>query len=123
MANRYVFRGKSKETGEWMYGSLMSFKGFSIFDPSLKQWVPVYGSTVGQCVGMDDINGNLIFEGDLVRASGRKTILLVTFVNFSYIVVNKNRKFVNWLERDIMYEIVGTIHDDSKLFEEDDVNE
>lgn len=67
MSREYIFRGKDKKTGEWVYGSLLLFHGFQIFDLTLKSWVPVNSDTIGQYTGVCDDNGRMIFEYDWVR--------------------------------------------------------
>lgn len=66
MSREYIFRGKSKETGKWVYGSLLKFHGFQIFDYTLNAWVSVDGHTIGQYTGVSDDRGNMIYEGDWI---------------------------------------------------------
>ena len=99
-----------------MYGSLMCFKGFSIFDTSLKRWEPVHGWTIGQYIGLDDINGFFIFEDDLVYESGVKRPLRVVFRDFRYVVENEDGTYVSPIDEERMYEIIGTIQDNPELF-------
>ena len=83
----YLFRGKRKDNGEWVYGSLIEDDEYCcILDPSKKgNWrfnypcldsksgvidgraIPVDPETVSRYIGGDDINDAKIFEGDIVR--------------------------------------------------------
>ena len=117
-----LFRGKSKETGEWVYGSLQWFKGFSIFDSDWKNFFAVDGETVGQYTGLTDKNGTKIFEGDILEFSDR---LVVVFwhshlgcwdSNFLEYTNQENGKDdmspLNW---DYKSRVIGNIHDNPEL--------
>lgn len=72
MENRYLFRGKRIDNGEWVEGFLMDEDyinmpfndnevGGRFDDP-----VEINESTLCQCTGLKDKNGNLIWESDIL---------------------------------------------------------
>jgi uncharacterized phage protein (TIGR01671 family) len=82
----YLFRGKSRFSGKWVYGSLIHVGEFcciltkddgtdfeypyldgdlGIIDGNA---IPVIPETVGQYTGIRDKTGDKIFEGDIVNA-------------------------------------------------------
>lgn len=98
MNREILFRGKSVETNEWVYGSYILEKyenisyicyfeyGVSI---SIKQ-VEVIPETVGEFTGMTDKNGTKIFEGDIVRTQ--------PFYTRPYSAKRKEKQFLGIVE-------------------------
>lgn len=71
-----LFRGKTKETHEWVYGGYckMDDRHFIVktitypIDNTCSWGVyEVDPATVGQFIGLHDMDGNMIFEGDIVQ--------------------------------------------------------
>lgn len=86
MENRtYKFRGKSKKTGEWLYGDLVHNRGIVLVCPvgnanPLTTWEDfvVEPDTVGQMI-QRYTNGKEIYEGDIIRVSEYENILMREF--------------------------------------------
>ncbi len=71
MENRFLFRGKRIDTGEWVQGYL-----YGIWERRYILWgmtndipdmVEIDPSTICQCTGRKDKNGNLIWENDIAN--------------------------------------------------------
>ena len=139
MNERFLSRGKRKDNGTWETGFLVitrydcSDEQYFITDKMTGYHTPVIPETVGQCTGLKDKNGKLIFEGDIVEADG-----YIFFVNFGKCggVANKvdygyigyyldgydeiTKKALSYgLRDDICYftniEAIGNIHDNPEL--------
>lgn len=78
MNERYLYRGKTKPDGEWIYGGhmyvesldrhiIVEHDGCKQFSDECFGFSAVIPETVGQCTGLRDKNGKLIFEGDIFK--------------------------------------------------------
>ena len=74
MEDRYLFKAKRIDNGEWVIGNLV----FSVYhknDVCVGQYGNEVGmhevdsSTICQCTGLNDKNGKLIWENDIVRVT------------------------------------------------------
>ena len=142
MNERFLSRGKRKDNGEWVDGNLVYTRtttlGVVTEIYTLEMRYEVIPKTVGQCTGLKDKNGKLIFEGDIVEADG-----YIFFVNFGKCggVANKvdygyigyyldgydeiTKKALSYgLRDDICYftniEVIGNIHDNPELLQRSD---
>jgi len=84
MSDRYLFRGKRADNGEWVTGSYIpkwydlarissviiqnenSEENGLLDDPLVRYYIDP--ETIGQCTGLKDKSGTLIFEGDIVTS-------------------------------------------------------
>ena len=88
MNDRYLYRAKRTDNGEWVEGNIiwsddinddykaiiipatdsnMFTRGGANGDLGFEKWYRVDPSTTCQCTGLKDKNGNMIWENDIVR--------------------------------------------------------
>jgi len=139
--NREIkFRGKTKSTNEWIYGSLVVLKNDGVpnyfiikdyfdmteivefaneFDePSIKLeglFIEVIPETVGHYIGIRDVNGKEIYEGDILswKFNGmRREYLIIEdiFTTWRKALEFEKRMIGRW-ELPSICEIVGNIYD------------
>lgn len=135
-----LYRGKQMGNDEWIEGGIFVGKNtwivttdaFGAFKHNF-----VEPSSVGQYTGMIDMNGNKIFEGDVIQVhdnygsylsvkgvvhyhAPRFTIDVKGKYPYSHEIVSSS-KFQDMqatITVDYKYEIIGNIHDDPELLEE-----
>ena len=129
MEDRYLFKAKRVDNGEWAQGALFNGESHCIigqeikFSPYTEHECKIVGyevdrDTICQCTGLKDKNGNLIWENDIVKINNSKVNTLITFRDFEIICKIPNEKYYKHrLEYDTEYEVVGNVFDNPELLE------
>lgn len=138
-----LYRGKRTDNGEWVQGYLTGALGGGFWiDESTKLGVPIIRKvdpeTIGECTGLTDKNGKLIFEGDVLRlyceeheceADGYAVIHYGRFKDtdamsdFDHLgwyltitsIPNEATTVFALEEQGLAFEIIGNIHDNPEL--------
>ena len=126
-----LFRGKT-DRSEWVVGNLMVYydRSASIIESStsLNTFHVVFPETVGQYIGVEDKNGNRVFEGDILRYTPRpkctiyyKVIWNQEWSRFALVQWSTHKyQIYEWAEfSKVKYscEVIGNIHDNPDLLE------
>lgn len=131
MEDRYLFRGKRIDNGEWVEGYLSypfcTKKGNESYYFYAKDSLGFFcrcvvdASTICQCTGLKDKNGNLIWENDIVKINNSKANTVVAFRDFEIICTIPNEKYYKHrLEYDTEYEVIGNKFDNPELLKSEE---
>ena len=137
MNDRYLFKAKRIDTGEWVQGFLFQLYVDGGFDwcignnPLLPNsfaelteedidWFRVDESTICKCIGSKDKNGDLIFENDIVKDENERTWRIHYYIPFAMYMLNgiKHNGASNGMNTQIIKcEVIGNIFDNHELLE------
>lgn len=122
------FRGKRVDKDKWVYGNLQvpskDNVPYFMWDKDDNNWqVEVYPRSVGQYIGIKDINNIEIYEGDILRSfdsQGNAIIHTIVWDNSlaSFVAVLNNKQYQTvlcsiseeWI-KEFNKEVVGNIFD------------
>jgi len=123
MNDRYLFRGKRVDNGDFIIGWLWQNKGYYISNATY-DLVEVLPDTIGQCTGHRDMNESLIFEGDILQIDDDdfgifKSVVYWSERKLAYVIDSPRRKedlISQWTSCDLGFplncaEIIGNIHE------------
>ena len=130
-----LFRGKRRDNGEWVYGSLITER--NMFDENLMtrhiQDIEepyadnlIDGETIGQYTGLTDKNGRKIFEGDIVEfydyCNGGTCIGKIEYSDedtaFQIMYDETYCLLLGYNFHGLELEVIGNIHDNPELLNE-----
>lgn len=141
MEDRYLFKAKRIDNGEWVEGMPFEIEGKTMMlirdDENFlrthyldeNMWtaeiycVEVDPSTICQCTGLKDMNGKLIWENDIVKdkhGNLYKAFWQNNYYQFSWICVKTDvfsigAKWDLWSFESFKIEVIGNIFDNPEL--------
>ena len=122
---KILFRGKSEDNGEWVYGYyacigkhhyILTGKLNLIGAVNFEHYL-VIPETVGQYTGLKDKNGKKIFEGDILRDDDNEENGVVEFIDGEFYVVFGNVETHGIYDIACCCYVIGNIHDNPELLE------
>lgn len=129
MEDRYLFKAKRIDNGEWVQGYL-----YGIWEKRYILWgmtndvpnmIEVDPSTICQCTGLKDKNDKLIWENDIVKGhrisfGSHRHIGKVKYINGRYEIIGV-KQYVGFSDAlSLSYEVLGNIFDNPELLESEE---
>ena len=142
MEDRYLYKAKSKDNGEWVQGYYV--KGLDMYDKEIHLifepatsfysygetagWHEIDPSTICRCTGLKDKNNRLIWENDIVKddkGNLYKAFWQDNYYQFSWICIKSDKlpigaKWSLWNIKSFEIEVIGSIFDNPELLESEE---
>ena len=127
MKREILYRGARMEDGKFVYGSLVFVKENDksenelphiviSYGPDTFDWFEVDPETVGQYTGIDDREGDKIFEGDIFKIGAEDNIYTVKFDYGCFLAYEDDVQVGILAELATMFiKKIGNIHDNKEL--------
>lgn len=139
MKDRYLFKAKRINNGEWVTGSLLTCEdgtckiATSLLEvktngPILVCAYDVDRDTICQCIGLKDKNDKLIWENDIVKdehGNFYKAFWQNNYYQFSWVCVKTDvfsigTKWDLWSIKSFEIEVIGNAFDNPELVESEE---
>lgn len=133
MQDRYLFKAKRKDRGEWVFGGLSYCETGAYFITNMgKDHISYIGfhqevdpNTICQCTGLEDKNGNLIWENDIIKAWSQGTCAkgkIKQRIDGTWIMYPAWQKGEMWYlcpdnNGETTVEVIGNVFDNPELME------
>lgn len=132
MEDRYLFKAKRLDNGEWVEGALFNGESHCIigqeikFSPYTEHECKIVGNevdrdTICQCTGLKDKNGKLIWENDITlrtSVTGTHKGKIIYSSDGSFCQKDFETTFENLLiHSESYFEVIGNIFDNPELLE------
>ena len=122
MKERYLFKAKRKDNGEWVVGSYIN--GGFIIKTNHTECVDIFEDTICQCTGLKDKNDKLIWENDIIRCKVGKAKVIWNKLEWRIEWLKNNlwrKDLYYWAVEDIQRTVViGNIFDNPELVESEE---
>lgn len=126
MEDRYLFKAKRLDNGEWVEGALFNGESHCIigqeikFSPYTEHECKIVGyevdrDTICQCTGLKDKNGKLIWENDVVTGwfdGKRITGYIMYGSNATFFIERKGLYGIHLDNSEDWLEVIGNIFDE-----------
>lgn len=129
-----LFRGKIKDSNDWVEGAYYKRTEYygepseehyiitTTEDLSYDQALDYYNvipETVGKYTGFKDMNGKMIFEGDIVHnhIGDKKIVDCVIFENGCFCMDRQAFNYEFTYQDTSKFEVIGNIHDNPEILE------
>lgn len=125
MNDRFLFRAKRIDNGEWVAGNLIDAPdGRNAISETSGDWelYEVIPSTICQCTGLKDKNGNLIYENDIVTGRFGNEIITgcIRYGSNAQFYIDRKGMYGIYLDNSQDWlDVIGNIFDNPELLEQE----
>ena len=139
MEDRYLFKGKRVDNGEWVIGDLITNVFFRlgqsipyILCPDKAKYdcfedftegngiFEVRPDTICRCTGLNDKKGNLIWKNDIVKVTVIYGVVKWDYANARYVIDDREDGYQDYSEWWQETEVIGNIFDNPELLENEE---